>query len=263
MFGAVPFLLCIFFFVIIYVYSVFGSLDIGSNKGLAIWIFVPVIVEWGVTSNFGQIYGNAAVILTVGLLLAYCCYRPNSSELKWALLSGLKAPASFVLFICLLIPGVRFIYAVLSGELRREGWAGLPLDWMSYFILPVLISAAILVFVIWIRNFGFRQQATEDMRRESRANSRTRPDEDSCDGRSSYQEDNIKQEDGLWWEVLDLTPTATWEDVKQSALALRKRYHPDAMAHTPRFRDEAERQTKLINRAVDDAKIHFGQRSAA
>ncbi|MEE4209908.1 MAG: J domain-containing protein [Parvularcula sp.] len=242
------------FGLVIGVYRVIADGEPGSKRGTLIWLIVPWVSGWSVSSNFGDEYGSPATVMTIGLMLAYCCYRPGTSQFKWMLLAGIKVPASFVLTICVVLPGVRFVYAVLSGELKNEGWSGLPLDWMTSFATPGFTSLAVLAFVTAVRRYGLHQQAIEENRGTdgaSWAGARTR-----CDSAECPEESAVPPEDP-WWVVLNVTPAASLQDVKENARTLLKKYHPDKFVDLPRMQDEAERQTKRINRAVEDAIRHL------
>jgi DnaJ domain len=60
--------------------------------------------------------------------------------------------------------------------------------------------------------------------------------------------------DESWFSVLELSPSATVDDVKEAYKTKIKQYHPDRVhGMAPVFRDLAERETKKINSAYEEA----------
>lgn len=275
-----PFLIAIFVILMVVglaynLYEAFAADDPGSKTGMAIWILVPSLVGWSVSANFGVELGRAAVPVAAILMLAFCCYRPQNSNLKSMMLSGLKVPASLVATICLTVPSVRFLYAVLSGELKNEGITGLPIDWMLSFVYPGVVALGVVIFVTVVRKFGvaqFEKEGLHQIREEAKGGSH-----EHYEGRhdSAYEHDyskgdeqdrakqhNLSDEEAPWPEILGVPRSATKEEVKLAANQLRKTYHPDKMAQMPRFRVEAERQIKMINRALEVAIAELESRPA-
>lgn len=255
-------------FVAIYnLYNTFAEREVGTTPGIIIWLAVPSVSGWAVGSNFGDAYANAGAILTIGPMLAYCCYRPGNSPLRWMLLSGLKVPACIVATICLAVPAIRIGYAVLSGELKHEGWAGLPMEWLLSFLAPGLTAFLIILFVNKIRELGFRQEALEHHERESKANFEGHPNDwgtyspNDADERSTAN-GGAGDDHDPWWVVLEVDPASGFAEIKRAARELLKKYHPDMLAEMPRFRAEAERETKRINRALQEAEAHFSERAS-
>lgn len=54
---------------------------------------------------------------------------------------------------------------------------------------------------------------------------------------------------------------ASREEIRSAANQLRKTYQLDKMAYMPRFWEEAERQARIINRAVAEALSEMRSRS--
>lgn len=272
-----PFLIAIFVIIMMVglaynLYEALAANDPGSKTGMAIWVLVPTLVGWSISSNFGVEMGRAAVPVAAILMLAFCCYRPQNSSLKSKMLSGLKVPASLVATICLTVPSVRFLYAVLSGELKNEGLAGLPVDWMLSLVYPGLFALGVVFFVAYVRKFGIDQFEKEERRRyqekaETASTERAREqahgyDDPTHDGQAQSKQAPPSDEEAPWPDVLGVPRSATKDEIKFAANQLRKTYHPDKMAQMPRFRIEAERQMKIINRAVDEAFQELASRAA-
>lgn len=245
-------------------YQGFAANDPGSKTGMAIWLFVPMLTAWSIGANFGENYGEAAVPSAIVLMLAYCCYRPQDSNLKSMMLSGIKVPASIVAAICLTVPAIRLVYALLSGELKNEGFAGLPVEWMLSLVYPGLVGLGLVILVAAVKKFGIVQFEIEERRQfQERFDQRSR--DRNGDGRGADNGNQGQPGDGhdpddptpfsdgdsSWPEILGVPRSANREEIRSAANQLRKTYHPDKMAHMPRFREEAERQIKIINRAVD------------
>ena len=58
-----------------------------------------------------------------------------------------------------------------------------------------------------------------------------------------------------WWEVLGVDPTATLAEIRASFRKKVQQYHPDLVANLgPEIVELAERHTKEINRAFEEAK---------
>lgn len=253
-------------------YSGLSENEPGSKRGLATWIGFPVVANWSVAANFGDSYGESAAIGAVILLLCYCSFRPSPCSFKWALLAGLSVPALFVAIVSFGISGARLAYGILSGELKTEGWAGLPVDWMVSWATLGAISIGVLTYVQFIRRLAQRssyehrqkayqkkrQQQTyyrtdaEDKNHNYSAQGRTYSQADQQRGGASSSPDDItaSEAEQPWWGILEVEPTVTRQEAERSGKDLLKKYHPDRMWNTPRFRAEAERQTKLINAAI-------------
>ena len=57
-----------------------------------------------------------------------------------------------------------------------------------------------------------------------------------------------------WFEVLEVPPAASADDVREAYLALVKTWHPDRFATRPELAAEAEERVKAINAAYDEAR---------
>jgi hypothetical protein len=58
-----------------------------------------------------------------------------------------------------------------------------------------------------------------------------------------------------WWDILGVSPTASIEDINQRYRQLVMQYHPDRVAGLgPELIEVAERQTRLINAALAEAR---------
>jgi hypothetical protein len=57
-----------------------------------------------------------------------------------------------------------------------------------------------------------------------------------------------------WFEVLDVSPAAPADEVRDAYLALVKKWHPDRFATAPQLAAEAEERVKAINAAYDEAR---------
>lgn len=254
-------------------YQGFAANEPGSKTGTAIWILAPLLAAWTIGANFGEEYGKAATPVTVILMLAFCCYRPQNSELKSKMLSGLKVPASLVAAICLTVPALRLVYAVLSGELKNEGLGSLPIDWMLSMAYPGLIALGVVIFVAQVRRFGivqfekeerryFQERYDYDCQAHEEQNNASSHHGDETDNRYRRRSESRLDEEAPWPDVLGVPRTASMLEIKLAANQLRKTYHPDKMAEMPRFREEAERQVKIINRALEEALAELKAQSA-
>ena len=64
---------------------------------------------------------------------------------------------------------------------------------------------------------------------------------------------------GPYFAALELTPSATFEEVRHAYRKATSEYHPDkAMSLPPRFRAFGEAEQKRINEAYEVLKAHFG-----
>lgn len=242
----------------------------GSKRGMATWIGLPVVTGWAVASNFGESYGAPAATGAVFLLLCYASFRPTPDSFKWTLLAGLKVPALFLAIVSFVISGARLAYGLLSSELKTEGWAGLPVEWMISWATLGGICIGIVAYVNLIRAIGERsasdrqQQANhrknaghEDQARQQRGRSQRGAGERE-DSASSSQKDLADAEiKKPWWIVLEVEPHVTRAEAERAGRDLLKKYHPDRMWDTPWFRAEAERLTQLINAAIEEMRKAF------
>ena len=256
-------------------YSGLSESEPGSKRGMITWISVPIVTGWAVASNFGDSYAAPAAIGAVVLLLCYCSFRPTPSSFKWTLLAGLKVPALFVAIVSLGISGARLIYGLLSGELKNEGWAGLPVDWMMSCATLGVISIGIVAYVNFIRAYAQRssneRKAQAYQRTEAGQKNQSHEERERAYRHSDHQEERASssredfanpQAKQPWWTVLEVEPTVTREDAERSGKDLMKKYHPDRMWDTPRFRAEAERQTQLINAAIEEMREALPRQTA-
>ncbi len=252
-------------------YSGLSEDEPGSKRGMATWIGVPIVSGWAVSSNFGESYGAPAAIASVVLLLCYCSYRPTPSSFKWTLLAGLKVPALFMAVVTFGLSGIRLAYGILSGELKTEGWDGLPVDWMISCAIQGAIAIGIVAYVTFIRKHAQRashirhQQAycRNEKNISHNEQERTYRQANHEKGRkSSSQEDSANpQNEQPWWVVLEVEPTASREEAERSGKELLKKYHPDRMWDKERLRAEAERQTQIINAAIEKMRKALPRRA--
>jgi DnaJ domain len=59
-----------------------------------------------------------------------------------------------------------------------------------------------------------------------------------------------------WYEILELEPGASFEEVKQAYRDLARIWHPDRFGGDPRLRQRAEARQKEINEAFRQLKAH-------
>ena len=62
----------------------------------------------------------------------------------------------------------------------------------------------------------------------------------------------------MWFSVLEVSPSATIEEIKEAYKAKIKQNHPDRVhGMAPTFRELAEVETKKLNAAYEEALISF------
>jgi DnaJ-domain-containing protein 1 len=60
-----------------------------------------------------------------------------------------------------------------------------------------------------------------------------------------------------WWKVLDVSPTATPQEIRAAYRARMQESHPDKVTHlSPALRKAADREAKRINDAYQQARSH-------
>ncbi len=104
-----------------------------------------------------------------------------------------------------------------------------------------LISAAIFLIPIWVINRVILQSTSSS---HYRTQAKTRP-QNVLKNQSPYQ-------------VLDIKPTASKEEVAKAYRKMAKKYHPDIVADlAPEFRELAEKRMKAINAAYEQLNRNF------
>ena len=109
---------------------------------------------------------------------------------------------------------------------------------------------SLIFFIMWIVMFLVRL-----MRRSSlRAGARPGP---GPWGQSRGPSSNHSQQASSPYEVLEIRPGASREEITAAYRRLVQQYHPDIVANlAPEFREVAERRMKEINAAYEQLKRH-------
>jgi DnaJ domain len=85
-------------------------------------------------------------------------------------------------------------------------------------------------------------------------------DEDRV-GHEVFEAPPLVEEETAWFDVLDVSPWASLEEIKQAYKALIKQNHPDRVhGMSPAFRELAERETRRLNVAYEEAVASLRQR---
>ncbi len=78
--------------------------------------------------------------------------------------------------------------------------------------------------------------------------------EDTEDESKSPQEKRLEES----YRILNLSPKATFEEVKKAYKSLIKKYHPDKYPNDEYRRKNAEEFTRLLNKAYEELESYFG-----
>lgn len=106
-----------------------------------------------------------------------------------------------------------------------------------------VITCAVLGF--WLVSFFSEAFGSKKAAGETNAN-------DFAQGKSRRNDEDTKER--TWFEVLDVTPSATVEEIKAAYRERARQYHPDRVEGLgPELRQIAERRMKELNVAYDRA----------
>ena len=112
---------------------------------------------------------------------------------------------------------------------------------ISWPLVRVLISVAIFLVPIWIASQVILKMTSSTNYRKQ---AKTRP--------------QSKLKSQTPYEILDIKPTASKEEVVRAYRKMAKKYHPDIVADlAPEFRELAEKRMKAINAAYEQLNRSF------
>jgi hypothetical protein len=101
----------------------------------------------------------------------------------------------------------------------------------------------------WLKEFASTDPGSLSYRQEDSKSHETPPQEPRPEELST---------DRMWFLVLEVSPCATIEEIKEAYKAKIKQNHPDRVhGMAPTFRDLAEVETKKLNAAYEEALISF------
>ena len=223
-------------------------------RGNALWgLFLWWAVGWvGATAafyNIGKAWVAPGCIGALGLALLLCLRRPLASVVKQAMLNAIGYSARWVMAISAGYVALRIGCAVIYGELKTHGLAGLPWQSLQFASLLFVAGGSVAIAVGGIF-------AADRLRlvREAKARLEWRDAERQATGREEVAAPPPLAEDA-WWVVLELASNATRADIEARARALLKQYHPDRWNSAPRhLKAQAEYQTIRILKALAEAR---------
>ncbi|WP_333571595.1 J domain-containing protein [Sphingomonas sp.] len=226
----------------------FRAHDVAS--GNALWgLFLWWALGWlGATAayyNLGREWAVPGCVAALGTGLALCLHRPLASGIKQAMLNAIGYTARWVMVLSGGYVVVRIACAVLFGELKAYGLAGIP--WQSLQSASLLCVAGGSVAMIVGRIFAadrLRLAKAAKARLEWQAAAR------KAGAQARAPAPPPAPAEDAWWIVLELDPNAGRAEAEAKAREMLKQYHPDRWVAAPRhLRAQAEHQTVRILKA--------------
>jgi DnaJ domain len=147
--------------------------------------------------------------------------------------------------------GMRLVLAVyslvgLSVLLLTIFFFSEELEAAAFGTIILVPATGLLLAVKWRRQWERRQWEQWRQKHRSRSRSEERP----------HANNPNDEQPRPWWQVLEISEQATFEDVKAAYRTKIKECHPDKVIGLAReFQELADRKTKEINRAFRQARI--------
>ncbi|MBV8746056.1 MAG: J domain-containing protein [Xanthobacteraceae bacterium] len=223
-----------------------GALALTLCLPIILW-FVTVGPPLAVKSADGT-FSAALVLVLIGfvILLAWralaATYAVDAGEL-WGT----------IIAVALVSFSVSYGLALVADQRSRAGW------------IMALIGALGGVAYVAIDRWGrarLQEAAANDAARrrraeEAAARARRAAEEEAARWQRAREDTHTasRHEYRPWWDILGVSPHASIDEINQRYRQLVMQYHPDRVAGLgPELIEVAERQTRLINAALADAR---------
>jgi hypothetical protein len=158
-----------------------------------------------------------------------------------------------IVAVALVSFSISYGLGLVADARSRAGW--------TMALIGAVGGVAYLAIDRWGRGRLREAAANDDVRRrraeEAAARARRAAEEDSARWQRAHEETQTTSRDGHrpWWDILGVSRTASIEEINQRYRQLVMQYHPDRVAGLgPELIEVAERQTRLINAALAEAR---------
>jgi hypothetical protein len=220
---------------------------------LAFTLSLPILL-WFVTAGpslagkpAGGTFTAALVLVLIGFVIL----------LVWRALAATYAvdtgdSPGMIIAIALVSFSVSYGIGLVADTRASAGW--------TMALIGVLGGGAYVAIERWGR--ARHQASAQDAARrrkaeEAAARARRAAEEEAARRQGARHEEHttFRHEHRSWWDILGVSPHASIEEINQRYRQLVMQYHPDRVAGLgPELIEVAERQTRLINAALAEAR---------